>query len=467
MGRRVLTTILLLLTSLSSLYAQREGSIIAPPKAEYSECLIHFRANQSLVESGYMSNAKELLRLKDTFSRILTDAKISVDSIMIYVSSSPEGNFYTNRWLMRVRVQSLCDYLYGEYPTLKDENVIVTSDPENWSGLKQLLADDPKVPKKSEVLNIIDTASSPYLKKHTIKELDKSVTYSYITSNFSRRLRCGSIKIFWHNSENDMIKPSVIENIENIETLDSMVRDSNVYIYPPNDLKAQDFSKIDTTITATTAPKTTTAADTTDTTGTKIGTTDLSDIEPLVPQYITPRNLSTYGDSPKFALKTNLLYLAALCLNIEGELYFAERWSVNLDYQYAWWSNKTQHKYYRLAAVSPELRYWFASKGNFRGHFAGVYIGAGLYEFMAKPSSGIQGEFFIAGGVTYGWACPVSRWMNMEFSIGIGYMMSEYRAYYHDVDCYVYTSTQRLKYFGPTKAKVSLVFPLHLKKVKR
>ena len=102
----------------------------------------------------------------------------------------------------------------------------------------------------------------------------------------------------------------------------------------------------------------------------------------------------------RFALKTNLLYAAALLINAEAEFYFKRRLSLNLDWQYAWWSNRSKHKYYRLAAVSPELRYWFASKENFRGHFSGFYVGTGLYEFMARPTHGIQGEFFIAGGLT-------------------------------------------------------------------
>ena len=163
----------------------------------------------------------------------------------------------------------------------------------------------------------------------------------------------------------------------------------------------------------------------------------------------------------RFALKTNLLYAAALLINAEAEFYFKRRLSLNLDWQYAWWSNRSKHKYYRLAAVSPELRYWFASKENFRGHFSGFYVGTGLYEFMARPTHGIQGEFFIAGGLTYGYMFPLGKRLRMEFSLGVGYMMTEYRQYHWDRGCYVYEKTQRYSYFGPTKAKVSLVWPLN------
>lgn len=165
---------------------------------------------------------------------------------------------------------------------------------------------------------------------------------------------------------------------------------------------------------------------------------------------------------PRLALKTNLFYLSALLLNAEAEYFLKGRWSVNLDFQYAWWSRRSKHKYYRVAAVSPELRYWFASRERFRGHFGGFYLGTGLYEFMFKPTHGIQGEFFIAGGLTYGYAFPLTRYLRMELSLGVGYMMTEYRQYHWDRGCYVYEKTQRYTYFGPTKAKVSLVWPLNL-----
>lgn len=170
--------------------------------------------------------------------------------------------------------------------------------------------------------------------------------------------------------------------------------------------------------------------------------------------------------SPRFAFKTNLLYITLLLINVEAEYYLKKRLSLNIDWQYAWWSRRSRHKYYRMAAVSPELRYWFASKDNFHGHFGGFYLGTGLYEFMARPTCGIQGEFFIAGGLTYGYMFPVGKRLRMELSLGIGYLMTEYRRYHWDKGCYVYEKTQRYSYFGPTKAKVSLVWPLNLFKRK-
>lgn len=437
MGRHLLRLILIIYTAaLGGASAQSRDSIVANPEVENNECVVHFRINQASVDSGYMNNRQELMRLKSAVLRLFSAERCSVDSILIHVSSSLDGNFYTNQWLTNARLKSFCNYLYREFPELKHENVIITSNYENWAGLRLIVAANPQIPRRDDVLNIIDTESMPGLKKRKLRELDNGVTYTYIIRHFSHLLRYGSISAVWHSPQSDTTRTQVFAANET-SNRDSILIGGVVGQEQILPAECRISNKIDTP----------------------------SDLYAPLKRVQCPTATTKISDlAPKFALKTNLLYLAALCPNIEGELYVGNRWSINLEYQYAWWSNKTKHRYYRLAAISPEVRYWFASKSRFKGHFAGIYVGAGLYEFMAKPASGIQGEFFIAGGVTYGWAFPVAKWMNMELSIGVGYMMSEYRKYYHDVDCYVYNDTQRFTYFGPTKVKVSLMFPLHIKK---
>lgn len=134
--------------------------------------------------------------------------------------------------------------------------------------------------------------------------------------------------------------------------------------------------------------------------------------------------------------------------------------SLNLEGQYAWWQNSQKHKYYRIATLGSELRYWFHRKSMDQGHFAGVYTTAGTYEFMRKEQQGVQGKFFVASGISYGYMFPLSRMLNLELSIGIGYLMTEFRQYHYDEGCYVYDMTKRSSYMGVTKAKVSLAFPL-------
>jgi hypothetical protein len=69
-------------------------------------------------------------------------------------------------------------------------------------------------------------------------------------------------------------------------------------------------------------------------------------------------------------------------------------------------------------------------------------------------------------GLTYGYSLKLSRHLNMEFSISVGYLSTAYRHYFPADDyseLWIDRSKQgRLNYFGPTKLKVSLVWPIQI-----
>ncbi|MCS2838455.1 DUF3575 domain-containing protein [Bacteroides thetaiotaomicron] len=76
---------------------------------------------------------------------------------------------------------------------------------------------------------------------------------------------------------------------------------------------------------------------------------------------------------------------------------------------------------------------------------------------------GYQGEFFIAAGVSYGWATRIARHLHLEFNIGIGLLRTDYR-HYHARDNYqtlLWQENGKYTWFGPTKAKISLVWLLN------
>lgn len=161
----------------------------------------------------------------------------------------------------------------------------------------------------------------------------------------------------------------------------------------------------------------------------------------------------------RFAIKTNLLYDAILMPSLEVEYRINDKWSVNLEGSIAWWSNNKKHKYYQIAMVSPEVRYWFKTKEPWHGHYAGFYLGGGLYD-LENGGRGYQGEFYVASGLSYGYMFPLNKHLSMEVGVGIGYMMTEYKKYLPSDGCYVYQKTERSHYFGPTKLKLSLVWQL-------
>ncbi len=170
---------------------------------------------------------------------------------------------------------------------------------------------------------------------------------------------------------------------------------------------------------------------------------------------------------PLFALKTNLLFDAALMPNVELEVPIGRRWSVNGEYMFPWWL-LGDHKYcLQILSGGLEGRYWFGSRRErerhdvLTGHFAGLYAGGGKYDLQWR-TNGYQGEFFIAAGVSYGYARRIARHLQLELSIGVGILRTDYR-HYHAHDNYrtlLWQNNGKYTWLGPTKAKISLVWLL-------
>lgn len=160
----------------------------------------------------------------------------------------------------------------------------------------------------------------------------------------------------------------------------------------------------------------------------------------------------------RWALKTNLPYDVLGAFSLEIERRVNSLWSVNLEGVLAWYKNDGKHRYYQLAWVSPEARYWFRASAPWHGHYAGVFGGVGLYDLENK-GRGHQGEFWMAG-LSYGYMFPIGRKLSLEAGVGVGFMRTGYEDYLPIDGHYVYQESKRSNYFGPLKAKLALVWRL-------
>lgn len=162
----------------------------------------------------------------------------------------------------------------------------------------------------------------------------------------------------------------------------------------------------------------------------------------------------------RLAVKTNLLYDAILMPSLEVEYRIADRWTVNLEGDMAWWNNDGKHKCYQVATISPEGRWWFGQKQGspWHGHYLGVFGGFTWYD-LENGKEGYQGEAEMVG-VSYGYMFPIGRRLSLEAGIGLGYMHSKYEEYLPIDGHYVYQQTNRMNYFGPLKLKFALVWRL-------
>lgn len=157
-----------------------------------------------------------------------------------------------------------------------------------------------------------------------------------------------------------------------------------------------------------------------------------------------------------WSVKTNLLYDAVLLPSLEVEYRISKHWSVNLEGDIAWWHNDSRHKYYQLAVISPEVRYWFMPQGRTKGHYVGLFAGCGWYD-LENGSNGYKGEGEFAG-ISYGYMFPVGRYFSFEAGVGVGYLNTRYEKYLPLDEEYVYQQTSRLDYIGPLKLKFAWVW---------
>lgn len=381
---------------------------------EKQPTVLYFPFDKAVVYSGYMDNIHSLRHLDEVFSDTVWVSRI--DSINILSFASPDGNYLYNERLAKRRSFAVKGYLLRKYPYLNEHRIHPRPQGENWYELRRLIVADKQLPARDEVLRIIDDTSDNDRCKALLRNLHGGVPYRYIRKRLSRYLRNAAICIVWLRADDLSILPEPVS---------------------PCTVLA---NKPDITLNPVSAGKV-----------------------PLVS--VTKR--------PLFALKTNLLFDAAMMPNIEVEIPIGKRWSVNGEYMFPWWLFDNDRYCMQILMGGLEGRYWLGSrkkraqKDVLTGHFLGLYAGGGKYD-LQWDNNGYQGEFFIAAGISYGYTAKIARNLRLEFNIGIGMLRTDYR-HYHARDNYqtlLWQENGRYTWFGPTKAKISFVWLLN-RKVKK
>ena len=160
-------------------------------------------------------------------------------------------------------------------------------------------------------------------------------------------------------------------------------------------------------------------------------------------------------------VKTNMLYDAMLVPNGGLEIYLGKNWSIDAYWMYAWWKSDRVHNYWRTYGGDVELRKWLGSAARRKpltGHHIGAYAQIVTYDFELGGRGYLADRWSYAAGVSYGYSLPVAKRLSIDFSIGLGYMGGEYKEYLPQDGHYVWQSTKRRHWLGPTKAEISLVW---------
>jgi len=182
---------------------------------------------------------------------------------------------------------------------------------------------------------------------------------------------------------------------------------------------------------------------------------------------LTLISLSAPLQAQDFGIKTNLLYWGTATPNIGAEMAIGQKSTIDLQMGYNPWNlngSETNNKKIAHWAIQPEYRYWFCEK--FMGHFVGAhpfyaeYNISGykiplLLESSAKNHR-YKGNMY-GVGVSYGYQLALSRYFNMEFTLGVGYARMNYDKY-ACTRCGDKLGNESRNYLGPTRVGVSLMY---------
>ena len=380
---------------------------------------IFYPVNKTELHEDYMDNANTLHRIQKYLEK-----SPQIDSITIFSYASPEGPYAFNKYLASERGKTAKKYLLNHLPAnrhLPDSLFIIDPTAENWEGLRDLVLYQYPHADKDEVLAILDRKDiTDERRKVLLKRLNAGHPWLYILKHLMPQLRYATWVSVWQRIQVDR----VIEEPTRLSM--------EMPAMPMPEWKPVPFP---------------------------------------VPEMEDTKTI--------LALKTNLLYDALSWLNFSVEVPIGDRFSALYYHQFPWWTwGKGNNEYcMRFLSIGAEGRWWFKpmpreatetriKRDRLMGHFVGVYAESGKWDFERKRDVCYQGEHWSAG-LSYGYAMPIGKRLNLELSISAGYASIAYRGYTPSEDYEILwrdpEKVGRWHYFGPTKAQVSLVLPFIIK----
>ena len=402
--------IIILLLHLFTLEATAQGENQRLPVKEKS-FRFFFKQGKSNLDLHYKKNDSTLCELLFYYERI--KATCEIVEVKILSSASPEGSYSLNNTLSVNRLESLISLLKNTNCSLILNNVRKNiSIGEDWKGLATLVKAS-NIIDKQELLLTISNCDSTEHKKKGLKEFQNGFAWKYMSKIMFPQLRSAVLTI--KSTPIDVIKEEVqLPKIQlSCDKINSLM-----------------ISK---------APEI-----------------------PIVHPMNADGIIHKQQKSISINLRSNLFMDALLIPNIGLEFYLGNNISLITNWNYAWWKNDKTHKYWRIYGGDVEIRKYFSSSesASMSGHHLGIYGLMLTYDFEMGSKGYLSDKWSFGGGISYGYSLPLLKRLNIDFTIGMGYLGGTYQIYIPKDNHYVWQSTKKRNWFVPTKAEISLVWRL-------
>ena len=390
---------------------------------------VYFKAGEPYQRDTSFHDDRDLDSLARFCKQIVTDTAASV-SFHLRGHASPEGSFEKNVSLARARQE----YIAATIRIASKEKALIFTESrpgEDWMALRSALASCP-YDWSDEAVSMIDSIDSPELLKACLKSIDGGRAWSWMSRTVFPQLRRVDVLAVVSREEAKQEE----ENEEASAPLPAPKAPKTVEV-------VETVSRTDTAVTAPAAPSDTAA----------------------IPSQ------SSIRKAADLAFSTNLLSDAALSPNIAVEFSMGRGWAACVSFTGAWWDVRSKNYFWRLYGLEAGARRYFNNDVDdfttrLRGHHIGLYGQVFTYdmefggrgEMGGTPAMSIFNNPQYGAGVEYGYTFGIGKHLSLDLFLGVGYVGGLYHVYQPVRGEYVWQSTNRRHYIGPSRLGVSLVW---------
>ncbi len=369
---------------------------------------VYFVQGSSVLNPDYHNNATALDYVFQTYQQIIRTPGIELNELVVIPSSSasPEGNSALNQDLCMMRALNTAIYLTSKLKVFVDAS---SGDYEiDWKMLEEYL-DNSTVYYRDKALDIIRNTPVWVIKN------------GQITDSRKRQL----MNLYGGKAWEDMLR--------------------NVFY----DMRYATIRITYTRYDTLPAPS-------------GITCREPEPAEYTLPDTITIPSYRAEKRQSWMAVHNNMLLDMLIIPNVGVEFALGKHVSLGADWMYAWWKSDPTF-YWRIYGGDAYMRWYpWADRKNrpLTGQHFGIYGGILTYDFELGVRGNMGERWSWFAGLEYGVSVPLARNLNLDLSIGAGYMGGEYKVYDYEEGYYVWKYTARRNWIGPTKADISLVWLL-------
>lgn len=359
------------------------------------------------IDSAKLYESSNLKRFSHRLDSLVK--KDSLGNIDITGFASLDGPLELNNDLAYERAEIMKNWLVDHLPGYSKNNVSVFYNGQDWMLLSQLVIDDTEVPQRDRAIEIINSEMEDQIKIRLLKQLSGGDTWTYLIKNVFPFMRVAVVNM-------EIIKNQIQNEPIDIITVQPLVAESVEEIEPVSE--------------------------------------EIVEVTELIQEIV---DCDEYRDQ-RLAIKTNMLYDAALMPSLEVEYKFNDKWSVGLEANIAWWLYEKRNRRYQIMTFTPEVRYHFKSNKPWHGHYLGLFAGGGKYD-LENGRKGYMGEGGYLG-ISYNYMWNISNTFSLELGLGVGGMFTRYKKYVPIDGMSVYQETKNMWYGGPLRVKFALVWKI-------